>query len=168
MHPHVVFLSSAITQPVHGILPMGLFPLTPSFTNLSSVDEPDPLTGHSYRHQTLHSFVCTRGITFRHNVPLPTTHSSVCRSSSVGNILHHGQTHLPPTAYGARWPPLIYPANRIRSDRQPRRIRSYNMLSIDSLLSCLDATTHPASDDAPSQRRGCRGVLPFSFEVRTS
>ena len=40
------------------------------------------------------------------------------------------------------------------------------MRSIDSGLWCWDATTQAASDDAPSQRRGWRGVLSFSFEVR--
>jgi len=41
-----------------------LFPSDPSFTNLSSVDAPDPLTGHSYLHHALHVFVGTRGLTF--------------------------------------------------------------------------------------------------------
>ena len=40
------------------------------------------------------------------------------------------------------------------------------MCSIDSGLWCWDATTQAASDDAPSQRRGWRGVLSFSFKVR--
>jgi len=40
------------------------------------------------------------------------------------------------------------------------------MCSIDSGLWCWDATTQVASDDSPSQRRGWRGVLSFSFEVR--
>jgi len=40
------------------------------------------------------------------------------------------------------------------------------MCSSDSGLWCWDATTQAASDDAPSQRRGWRGVLCFSFEVR--
>jgi len=40
------------------------------------------------------------------------------------------------------------------------------MGSIDSCLWCWDATTQAASDDAPSQRRGWRGVLAFSSEVR--
>jgi len=40
------------------------------------------------------------------------------------------------------------------------------MCSIDSGLWCWDATTQGASDDASSQRRGWRGVLSFSFEVR--
>jgi len=39
------------------------------------------------------------------------------------------------------------------------------MCSIASGLRCWDATTQAASDDAPSQRRGWRGVLSFSFEV---
>jgi len=37
---------------------------------------------------------------------------------------------------------------------------------MDSGLWCWDATTQVASDDAPSQRRGWRGVLSLSFEVR--
>jgi len=51
----------------------------------------------------------------------------------------------------------MYPANRIRSDRRPRRIQCYKMCSIDSGLWCWDATTQAASDDALSQRRGRRG-----------
>jgi len=39
------------------------------------------------------------------------------------------------------------------------------MCSVDSGLWCWDATTQAASDDAPSQRRGWRGVLSFSFEA---
>ena len=62
--------------------------------------------------------------------------------------------------------PLIYPANRTRSDRRPRRIRCYKMCSIDSGLWCWDATTDAVSDDGPSQRRGWWGVFSFSFEVR--
>ena len=40
------------------------------------------------------------------------------------------------------------------------------MCSIDSGLWCWDATTQAASDDAPSQRLGWRGVLSFAFQVR--
>jgi len=39
------------------------------------------------------------------------------------------------------------------------------MCYIDGGLWCWDATTHVASEDAPSQRWGWRGVLSFSFEV---
>jgi len=39
------------------------------------------------------------------------------------------------------------------------------MCSVDSGLWCWDATTQAAIDHAPSQRRGWRGVLSFSFEV---
>jgi len=53
-----------------------------------------------------------------------------------------------------------------RRDGPPRRIRCYNMCSLDSGLWCSDATTQAASDDAPSQRRGWRGVLSFSLKVR--
>jgi len=73
--------------------------------------------------------------------------------------------HLLLLASGARRSPLIYPASRVRSDGRPRRIRCYKMCSVDSGLSCWYATTQAASDDAPSQRRGWRGVLSFSFEV---
>jgi len=42
---------------------MGFFPRTASFTNLSFVDAPNPLTGHSYLLHTLYVFVGTRGLT---------------------------------------------------------------------------------------------------------
>jgi len=61
--------------------------------------------------------------------------------------------------------PHIYPANRIRSDRRPRRIRCHKMCSVDSSLWCWGATTQAAGDDALSQRQGWRGVLSFSFKV---
>jgi len=70
MRPHLVFCSSGIRGLVHGIVPIGIFPRTPSFTNLSSVDSPDPLTGHSYLLRTLHDFVGMSGLTFVQNVPL--------------------------------------------------------------------------------------------------
>jgi len=40
MQVHVVFWSSGISPLVLGILPMGFFPRTPSFTILSFVDAP--------------------------------------------------------------------------------------------------------------------------------
>jgi len=129
------------------------------------VDSPDPLTGHSYRLHTLHDFVGTRGLTFVQNVPLPSTHSSDYLSSSVCNFMRRRPIHPLALAYGARRSPLIYPANRIRSDGRPRRIRCHKMCSIDSGLWCWDATTQAASNDVPSQRRGWRGLLSFSFEV---
>jgi len=144
---------------------MGFFPRTPSFTNLSFVDTPDPLTGHSHHLHTLHVFVGRRGLTFVQNVPLPSTHSSNCLSSRICNLMRRGPIHLLPPAKGARRSPLIYPVNTIWSDGQPRRIRCYKMSSIDNGLWCGDATTQAASDDAPAQRRGWRGVLSFSFEV---
>jgi len=57
MQLHIVFWSSGITRLVLGIVPIGFFPRTPSFTNLFSVDAPDPLTGHSYHLHTLHDVV---------------------------------------------------------------------------------------------------------------
>jgi len=70
MRPHVVFWSSGITRLVLGIIPMGFFTRTPSFTNLSFVDAPDPLTGHSYPLHTLHVFVGTRGLTIHARRPV--------------------------------------------------------------------------------------------------
>jgi len=94
----VVFWSSGITRLVLGIVPLGIFPRTPSFTNLSSVDAPDPLTGHSYLLHTLHDFVDTRGLTWVHNVPLPLTQLSDCQSSSVCNLMRHFWIRLLPVA----------------------------------------------------------------------
>jgi len=130
------------------------------------VDAPDPLTGHSYLLHTLHDLVGTRGLTFVRNVPLPATHSSDCLSSSVCNLMRRRPIHLLPLAYGVRRSPLINPVNRFRSDGWPRRIRCYKMCSINSGRWCWDATTQAAGDEVPSQRRGWREVLSFSFEVR--
>jgi len=94
MRPHVVFWFSGITRLVLGIVPMGFFPQTPSFTNLSFVDAPDPLTGHSYLLHALHVFLGMRGLTFVQNVPLPSTHASDCLSSSVCNLMHCCPIHL--------------------------------------------------------------------------
>jgi len=77
---HVVFWSSGITRLVLRIVPIGVFRRTPSFTNLSSVDAPDPLTGHCYLLHTPHDFEGTRGLTCLQNVPL---HSTVCLPASV-------------------------------------------------------------------------------------
>ena len=99
MRPHFVLFSSGITRLVLGIAPMGFFPQTPSFTNMSFVDAPDPLTGHSYLIHTLRVFVLgPRGLTFMRNVPLPSTHSSDCLSSSVCNLMRYPQIHLLPLA----------------------------------------------------------------------
>jgi len=98
MQLHLVFLFSGITRLVLGIVPIGIFPRTPSFTNLSSVDSPDPLTGHSYRLHTLHDFVGKRGLTFVRNVLLPSTRSSDCLSSSVCNLMRRRPIHLLPPA----------------------------------------------------------------------
>jgi len=98
MQLHVVFWSSGITLLVLGIFPMGFFPQTLSFTNLSFVDTPDPLIGHSYLLHTLHVFVDTMGLTFMQNVPLPSTHSCDCLSSTVCNLMRRRPIHLPPHA----------------------------------------------------------------------
>jgi len=98
MRLHLVFWSSGITGLVLGIVPIRIFPRTPSFTNLSSVDSPDPLTGHSYRLHTLHDFVGTSGLTFVQNVPLLSTHSSDSQSSSVCNFMRRRPIHLLPLA----------------------------------------------------------------------
>jgi len=144
---------------------MGFFPRTPSFTNFSFVDAHHPLTGHRYLLHTLHDFVGTRGLTFGQNVLLPSTHPSDCLSSSVCNHMRRRPIPLFPLASGPRRSPLIYPANRIRSNGRPQCIGCYTMCSIDSGLWCWDATTQAHSDDALSQRWGWRGVLSFSFEV---
>jgi len=146
MQLHLVFLSSGITRLVLGIVPIGIFPRTPSFTNLSSVDSPGPLTGHGYRLHTLHDFVDTRCLTFVRNVPLLSTHSSDCLSSSVCNLMRRRPIHLLPLAQVAWRSPLIYPANRIRSEGRPRRIRCYKMCSIDSgLWACFLPPIFPPS-----------------------
>ena len=98
MQLHLVFSSSGITRLVLGIVPIGIFPRPLSFTNLSSVDAPDPLTGHSYPLHTLHDFVSTMGQTFVQIVPLPSTLSSDCLSSGVCNLMRRGPIHLPPPA----------------------------------------------------------------------
>jgi len=98
MRLHLVFLSSGITRLVLGIVPIGIFPQTPSFTNLSSVDAPDPLTGHSCLLHILHDFVAMRGLTFVRKVPLLATHSSDCRSSSVCNLMRRRPIHQLPLA----------------------------------------------------------------------
>ena len=131
------------------------------------MDAPDPLTGHSYLLHTPHDFEGTRGLTcvekrscyLRPNLPTVGLQASVTLCAVVRFTcldLHKC----------AQRSPLIYPANRIRSDGRPRRILCYKMGSIDSGPWCWDATTQAASDDPPSQRRGGRGVLSFSFKVR--
>jgi len=130
------------------------------------VDAPDPLTGHNYLLHTSHDLVDTRGLTCVQSVLLLSTQRSDYLSSSVCSFMRRRPIHLPPHGQGPRMSPLIYPANRIRSDGRPRRIRCYKMFSLDSGLCCRDAITQAASDDTPSQRRGWRGVLSFSFKVR--
>jgi len=98
MQLHLVFLASGITRLVLGIVPIGIFPRTPSFTNLSFVDSPDPLTGYSYRLHILHDFVDTRGLTFVQNILLPSTHSSDCLSSCVCNLMRRRPIYLLPLA----------------------------------------------------------------------
>jgi len=98
MRLHVVFWSSGITRLVLGIVPIGFFPQTTCFTNLTSVDAPEPLAGHSYLPRTLRDFVGTRGLTFVQNVQLPSTHSSNRLSSSVCNLMCRRTNHPPPLA----------------------------------------------------------------------
>jgi len=96
MQLHLVFWSSGITRLVLEIVPIGIFPRPPSFTNLSSVDSPDPLTGHSYLLHTLHDFVGTSGLTFVQSVLLLSTNSSDHLSSSVCNFMRRHPIHLFP------------------------------------------------------------------------
>jgi len=146
---------------------MGFFPRTLSFTNPSFLESPAPVTGHSYLLHTLPVFVGKRGLTCMQNVPLPSTDSSDGLSSSVCNLMRRNSIHLLPLAYGPQRSPLICPANRIWSERRPRRIRCYKMCFSGSGLWCWDKTTPAGSDDAPSQCWGWRGVLSLFFEVRT-
>jgi len=94
MQLHIVFWSSGITRLVLRIVAIGFFPRTPSFTNLASVDAPDPLTGHSGLLHTLHDLVGTRGLTYVQIVPLPSIHSSDCLPSSVCNFMSRRPIHL--------------------------------------------------------------------------
>jgi len=166
MRPHFVFLSSGITGQVLGIAPMGYFPWTPSFTNMSFVDLPDPVSGHSDLLPTLGVLVGTRGLSCLPHVPLPLTHSSDCLCSGVCNLMRRCPIHLLPYGYGARRLPHIYAANRMRSDRWPQRIRCYRMSSAESGLWCWDATPQ-ASDDRPVQCRGQSWPLSFFTKVRS-
>jgi len=68
------------------------------FTNLSFVDAPDPLPGHSFLLHTLHVLVGKRGLTFVRNVRLLSTHSSDHLSSSVCNLMRRGPIYLLPLA----------------------------------------------------------------------
>jgi len=99
------------------------------------------------------------------NISLPSTHCSDDLSSSVCNLMRRHPIHLLTLAHGAPRSPSIDPANRIRSQRRPLLIQYYKVSSNDSGLWCWDATTQAASDDAPSQLRGCRVLLPFFFKV---
>ena len=145
---------------------MSLFPRTPSFTNLSFVDAPNLLTGHSYLRHTLHVFVRPSGLTLLQIVPLPSTHHSDWLSSSVCNLMRRCPMHLLTLAYGAWKSPVIYPVSRMLSAGRPRYIPSYWRCSDDSDSWCWDSTTQPASDDTPSQHRSWRGLLSVSSEVR--
>jgi len=133
---------------------------------MSFVDSPDPLTGHSYLLHTLRIFVGKRGLKCMQNVVLSSTYSSDYLSSSVCNLMRHCPIHLIPLADGALRSCLLYPAARMRSDAQPRRIQCYNLYFNDSGLWCCDPTTHVAHDAAPFQRWGQRWVLSLIFEFR--
>jgi len=158
MRAHVIFLSSDITWLVTGIAPLGFFPRTPSFYSLSFVDSRDPLTRHSYLLHILPVFVGKRGLTGMQSVPLPSTYSSTCLSSSVSHYMRRCPIHLPGPAYRARRSPLIYPANRIWSDGRPRSIQYYKTCSNDPVLWGWDTTIQSASDVTPSKPRGWRAV----------
>ena len=77
---------------------MGFFPQSPSLTNRSFVNSPDPVIGHSQPLHTLPVFVGKRGVTWIQNVPLPSTDFSDCLFSSVSNIRHLSPIHLPLSA----------------------------------------------------------------------
>ena len=77
---------------------MGFFPQSPSLTNRSFVNSPDPVTGHSQLLHTLPVFVGKRGVTWIQKVPLPSTDTSDCLSSSVSNIRYLPPIHVPLSA----------------------------------------------------------------------
>ena len=96
MRLHASFLFTGRIRLVLGIEPMVLPPRTPSFTNLSFVDSPDPLTGHSILLHTLRAFVGKRGLTFvrtsRYFRPSPTKRClwvSVTLCASVRSTCFH-------------------------------------------------------------------------------
>jgi len=95
------------------------------------------------------------------NVPLLSTHSSDRRSSSVHILMRPFPNHLLPLASGAQRSPLIHTAKWTRSEGWPRCIQCYKNCFNDSGVWCWNATTQVTSDDAPSQRQGCRGVFLF-------
>jgi len=86
---------------------MRFVPRTPSFANLSFLELPAAVTGHSYLLYALRVFVAKRGLTCMQNVSFPLTHSSDCLSSSVCNLMRRGPIHLLPPASGARRSPPI-------------------------------------------------------------
>jgi len=133
---------------------MGFFPQTPSFTNLSFLELPAPVTRHSYLLRTLRLLVGKRGLTFMQNVLLPSSHCPDDLSSSVCNLMRHCPIYLLPLAYGAQRSPLTYPANRIRLDRQPQHIRCYKMCSSDSGLWYGEATTQGPVTRCPNAGAG--------------
>jgi len=113
---------------------MGFVPRTPSFTNISFVDSPDPVTGHSYLLHTLRAFVGNRGSACMLNVRLYLTHLSDCLSACVCNLMCHRPVNLILPAYGARQSPLVYPANRNQADGRLGGIHCYQMSSNPSGL----------------------------------
>jgi len=145
---------------------MGFFPRSPSFTNLSFLELPAPVTGDSYLLHTVRVFVGKRGLTYMQNIVSPSTYCSDGICSIVGDFIRRLPIHMLQPAYGARRSPLIYPANRIRSYGRLRHIRCYKLCHNDNGLWCWDATTQAAIDDAPCQRRSWRGVSSFFFKVR--
>jgi len=138
---------------------------TTSFTNLSFVDAPNPLTGHSYLIHILPVFVGNAGLTWLENVPFPPTHSSAYLSSRVSTFMRCCLIHLLPPASGAQRSRRIYPAGKIPLDEQPRRIPLYMICSNYDGFSCCDTTSEAAGDDVPFQCLGPRAVLSLFFEV---
>ena len=166
MRLHASFSFTGIIRLALGIKPMVLPPRTPSSTNLSFVDSPDPLTGHSILLHTLCSFVDKRGLTiarasryFRPASTMRCLSALVTLCASVRFTCFYLHKVLEGLPSYILW-------TFIRSDRWPWRIWCYKMGSNDSSLWWGDATTQPSCDDAPSQYRGRRGVLLWFFEVR--
>ena len=63
MRLHISFSFTGIIRLALRIEPMVLPPWTPSSTNLSFLDSPDPLTGHSILLHALRGFVGKTGLT---------------------------------------------------------------------------------------------------------
>jgi len=144
---------------------MAVFPPSPCYTNVSFVDSPDPLTGHSYLLHTLHVFVGKRSLTCSHDDPEPSTYIFDMVSLRVCNIMRLCPVHLLLLVYAAPRSPRIYLTNRIQSNRRPGCVACYMIGSNDSGLWCQDARTPLSGGASLFQRQGQRAALSIFFKV---